>query len=537
MPRMIPRTHAGRLFGGLLVVWGLGVTPSLEAQAPEPTSDRRSDSPESASETTASETTAPETAAPETTASETTASPSELDAAATARASVAAESVPPDHGQADDDAERGPVHDLATLLSAAHAAYPALQADTYALEAAEARLREAWISPFFQWTGTAGATVAPEASGTALFRPDPALPLSNPWQPAVTARVSGAIPLFTFGKLRAAWRAASAGVRAAELQRDVTRARVAFDVRRAYFGLQLVLDTQQMLDEGMPMLEQALEHIQELLDDDDPDVNETDLFRLEAAMAELRARASQAEMLRRSSSAALRALTGLEEVRVPECPMEPVSVELESVEAIVERAQAERPELGQLDAALDAQEANLAVQRGAYGPDIAFAFSAGATYSPGVTNQTNPFVNDPANQTSLGGGLVLQWNLDFGGNTFRVRRAAAELEQRRAQAAEARRGVGLEAEIAAERYLDASRREQAWRRGRRSGRSWFITNAQAYDIGALEPKDLIDAVRAYFSARFSHVQAIQELNEAAAELDRVVGGGLVAEEAWAATCR
>lgn len=433
-------------------------------------------------------------------------------------------------------ADSGPIHDLAALIDAADATYPALQADEHALAAAEARLWEARISPFFQWTGTAGVTVAPEARGTALFSPDDALPLDNPYQPAISAGVQGVIPIYTFGKIRAAWRAAQAGIDAAELQREVTRARVHFDVRRAYFGLQLALDSEQMLEEGMPMLEGALERIDELLDEDDPDVDEVDKFRLEAAMAELRARASEAQRLRRSAEAALRTLTGLETIRVPDCPMQPVEIDIESVESIAERAQRDRPEVGQLDAALRASEAALTVQRASWAPDIAVGFSARATYAPGVTNQTNPFVNDPGNQTSLGGGLVMRWNLDFGGNTFRVRRVEAELEQRRSQAEEARRGIGLEAEVAAERFLDATRREEAWRRGRRMGRRWFITAAQAYDIGTVEPRELIDAVRGYFQARFSHVQAIQAVNEAAAELDRVVGAGLLPADGWEPAC-
>ncbi|MAC29460.1 MAG: hypothetical protein CMH59_23760, partial [Myxococcales bacterium] len=85
-------------------------------------------------------------------------------------------------------------------------------------------------------------------------------------------------------------------------------------------------------------------------------------------------------------------------------------------------------------------------------------------------------------------------------------------------------------------YQDALRREEAWQRGRRQGRAWFVSAAQAYDLGTLEPKDLIDALKAYFTARFSHLQAVRDVNTAAAELERVTGEALLPADGWEPPC-
>lgn len=435
---------------------------------------------------------------------------------------------------APESAEEG-VRDLEAFLEAAEAHYPALEADSFAIDAAQARLDEARFSPFFRWTATAGATVTPSARGTPVFSPDGQLPLDD-WGIALGAEVQGAVPLYTFGKLRAAKRAARAGVDAAHHDRDRTLARVRFDVRRAYFGLQLALDIEQMISEGRGQLARAIDKLDAMLAEADPDANPLDRRRLGAALAEIDARASETTRLRRSSEAALRALTGVRAVRIPECPIEPVPLEAEPLQRYLASARSERPEVRLLDAAITAREADLAVQRAGYAPDIALAFRAGYTWTPGRTDQDNPFVYDPANQPSLGAGLVMRWNLDFAGQVFRTRRSEAQLAETRADIAEARLGLDLEVELAFERLEDARRREEAWATGERETRAWFVGAAQAYDIGTVEPRDLIDALKAYFQARFSHLQAVQELNTAVADLERTSGETILPLGRWEPGC-
>ena len=61
--------------------------------------------------------------------------------------------------------------------------YPGLKAAAADIDAAQARLSEAKISPFMQFQGRATFFVAPGARGTAIFSPDPQIPWSNRWGP------------------------------------------------------------------------------------------------------------------------------------------------------------------------------------------------------------------------------------------------------------------------------------------------------------------------------------------------------------------
>jgi outer membrane protein TolC len=214
-----------------------------------------------------------------------------------------------------------PLMDLAALTRAAERSYPGMRAADARIRAAQAQLDEIWVSPFFQGQVTAGFTFAPEQRGSPIFSPDSQVPVENPWQPVLQFGIEGVIPLWTFGKLGAAREAGRAGVRAAEADRQRVRQQLLSDVRRAYFALQLALDLQQMLHETLPRIEGALEQLEDRIARGDPEVDDSDRYRLAAALAEVQGRAAQVTHLEASSRAALRLLTGVRRFRVPECPI------------------------------------------------------------------------------------------------------------------------------------------------------------------------------------------------------------------------
>jgi outer membrane protein TolC len=435
-----------------------------------------------------------------------------------------------------DGERRRPVLDLAALTYAARENYPRLRAARHKVVAAEAQLDEALVSPFFQFSGTAAITIAPEARGTPIFSPDSQLPLDNPWRPIVVVGASGALPIYTFGKIDALHDAARAGVRAANRERQVHRDRVEFDVRRAYYGLQLSLDIQQMISEGADKLREAEEQLLEMLDSGDDSVQEQDRYRLATARAEMEARRSEAVMLERTTRHALTTLTGIDEFEVPECPLQPLELDPRPLREYQAAAEGGRPELEMLEAGIDAREANVEATRARYYPDLAITAAASYSYGPGIADQSNPFIIDQANFASVGAGLVARWSFDVWGNYHRVRRAEAELHELISLADEARRGVSLEVANAWEGLADARRREQAWEDGHRQARRWFISAGAAYSVGTVEPRDLIDAAGAYFRARTEHLKAINDVNAAIADLQRTTGTQILPAGGWEVRC-
>jgi len=423
-------------------------------------------------------------------------------------------------------------HHLDEYTTAAVKHFPSLRAARAEVAAAQARLDEARLSPFFQFEGTASVFIRPRASGTPIFSPDSQLPLSNPWGPGVDLQVNGGIPLYTFGKIRAGKRAARAGITNAKQERERTLNQVVFDVRRAYFGTQLSLDLQSMISEGKGKLSNAVDKLDAQLAADDPEVKQADYWRLLSALSEIESRESEALELEASARAALEILSGIKPAIVPECPLEPVQSEVLELSQHLDRALTSRPEIGQLEAAKSASEANLVVERAGYLPDILLALSANFGITPVVTDIDNPFIIDRGNFRGFFAGLVAKWQLDFAGTHARVKAAKAEIQSLKAKTAEAHKGIELEVTSLYEQLQDAKRRMSSWKRAERETRKWFVASGQGYEVGTMSAQDLEDAILAYFNARAKHLMAIADYNLAIAGLEQATGIPMVDVRDW-----
>jgi outer membrane protein TolC len=410
--------------------------------------------------------------------------------------------------------------------------YPGLKAAAADIDAAQARLTEAKISPFMQFQGRATFFVAPGARGTSTFSPDPQIPWGNRWGPGGEVGIEGGIPLYTFGKYRAGKKAASAGIRGSELEKDRTLARVVFDVRRAYFGTQLALDLQATISEGKDKLRAAVDKLDTRLKADDPRVKQTDYWRLVSALSQIESLESEALRLEASARAALSILSGLKPAIVPECPLEPVQSEVIELGEHVERAISNRPELFQLEAAQAARSANLTVKRAGYFPDIILALRASFARTPGITDIQNPFVIDRGNFAGAYVGLLAQWKLDFGGSHARVKAAKAEIQSLKAKTEEAEQGIEIEVTDLYEQLQDAKRRLESWTRSEKETRKWFVSAGQGYEIGTTTARQLVDAIEAYFSARSKRLMATAEYNLAIAGLEKATNMPLVSQKGW-----
>lgn len=444
-------------------------------------------------------------------------------------------------GRAEAEPTSTAVYRLSQLVDMAVARSPMLRASDHKIRAARAQLTESKVSPFSQFSITGGITAVPTVQGTPLFS-DSSNQLGlegqeTRWTAAMSAELEGTVPVYTGGKIRGAWEAAEQGVDAAARERGRVESQVRFEVRRAYFALQFALDVLALIDEGKGKLVNAVKRLEERIESGDPEVDETDRYRLSSTLAEIEARQAEAVHLEKASRAALAALSGLDDVNVPECPLEATAYELEAPVYYTKRAREGRAELRMLDNAVRAKKAAVGVATAQYYPDVGINLRVGRTYTPGRTDQRNPFAADGANTGSLGAVLGAKWSLDFWGTHFRVERAEAELDQTKAQRDAASMGIAIEVANVVETVRDSQRQEAAWATGERDSRAWFLAAVQAYQLGTNESRDLVDAIKAYFNARGRHLESLRALNTAIADLERSLGQAILASaSAWEAGC-
>jgi outer membrane protein TolC len=347
---------------------------------------------------------------------------------------------------------------------------------------------------------------------------------------AVGGKISGALPLYTFGKWSAAKDAARAGVEAGE--EDVTRMRqeVALEVRRAWYAWQLARAAVAALEDGEATLKDVEQKLDRMLEELAEGVSEQDRFKLRFHAAQVRAMLIQARQGRALALAALRFLTDLPGLGEAE-PLAGIDLEAPTLpplerDALVARAQRARADLRMLRAARRAAGALVELQRSMFYPDIGLKGTFEGYYSPGQDYIENSLLNN--GWTRYGGSLMLglQVSLDIPQKLARLERAEAELRQVEAQLELAERGVALDVERRLEDVLAARDSLQAQRDGQRAARAWLRTNMMSYGVGLANTRDMLDSVAAHAKADLERQKGIHDLLSALDALRLALGEDL-----------
>ncbi len=406
---------------------------------------------------------------------------------------------------------------LRRCLDLAERNHPNVWAARARLKGMRAQLEEARSAPFSQFAVSGGLGLAPTVRGTDLYSPNTEVSLSSSMGLAWRIGIDGVIPLWTFGKMTNLWRAAEAQISVGESDVAKQKNAIKLDVRKAYFGLQLARDSLNLLGEAADKLDSAIAHLDREVKAGNAD--EIDSFKLKTFRYELDGRRAEARRYEAIALASLRFLTGegdgfdivREPLRMAKRPLGPVAQYLQA-------ARVNRPEVNMVRAGLIAREAQVALARSKYFPDVGLGVSATWARAPLVTDQLNPFVRDDANYLRYGAALVLRWQLDLLPNAARVEQAKAQVEELRETERYALGGIGVEVETAYAQVVDAQAREQAYGAAQRTARQWVIAIQQGIDVGTKEDADLVDAAKQWAQQRFNHLTSIMDLNLAWAAL-------------------
>lgn len=309
------------------------------------------------------------------------------------------------------------------------------------------------------------------------------------------------VPLYTFGQISRGRRAANRLVRAAQEQVKATKATVIVDLTRAYWGWQLLRELKASLDDGEKRLESVLEQIEELLDADSGQVTENDRLRLKFALSTLSVRRAQADGGVAQLEQAVRLLIGRPQsaplVLAHDSLEEASPKSLPPVKELVSYARMDRAELKALREVVKAQQNFRELRVAQLFPTLFFGGFVNFAITTNATDQTNPFIDDPFNFFDGGVGLGLQLDLDFFTKLAQVEQAEAQLMVRTRQEVLATEASELEvrslhAQITAE--IEQARRLV---RANLSARGWLTASTLAYDIGAGQADELIDAFLAW----------------------------------------
>jgi outer membrane protein TolC len=416
---------------------------------------------------------------------------------------------------------------LKRCLELAALNYPKVQEARARLDQKRAELDQAYTAPYSDFTMTGGLGPAPSVHGTAVYTPDTDKALSDHMGVAWQLGVSGAIPIWTFGKITNLWDAADAQVRVGEHEIKKEQNEVKLNVRRAYYGVQLARDAHTLLQDAANRIDKYLGRLEKKVQSGDGD--DIELLKLKMYRAELEARESEATRQEAIALSGLRYLTGDgPDVDVRDEPLQQNSHRLGPLAHYLSAAQLYRPEVNMARAGVMAREAQLRMERAKFFPDLALGLSFNYSAAPLVEDQRNPFVKDNANYLSYGAALVFKYKLDFLPQSARLAQANAQLEEQRATERYALGGVGTEVEQAFREAEDAARRLNAYTRATGYAKQWLVQVQEGIDVGTFEDQDIVDPAKEYATKRFLQMNATFDYNVALAKLALATGWDVVA---------
>jgi outer membrane protein TolC len=346
----------------------------------------------------------------------------------------------------------------------------------------------------------------------------------NSLEPFFNFSVSGQIPLYTWGKIDNALRAAEANVRVNEWDMEKAKQQVHMDVRRAWYGLQLARDAKYVVDDALHRLDKGIQGVREKIAKSDPNVGEVDALRLETYKQDVISQSLSAPKGEAYAMAALRFMTGVETgFDVVDQPLKRPDRPLVGIAQYLEAARVLRPDVNMARAGVVARKAMVDYNRGKLFPDFGLGLGADYALSPNATQQNNAFAWDQFNHFWYWIGLGLKWNLDLLPQTARTQQAESQLEETRALERLALGNAEYEVEKAYADAVEAKGREEAWDRAEHLAKQWIVTVQDHIDLGTSDERALLEPLRAYGNARIAHLYALMDFNVTMSNLALVSG--------------
>lgn len=333
-------------------------------------------------------------------------------------------------------------------------------------------------------------------------------------------------PLYTFGKIENYELAAEGNIALKQGDVAIQRGQTLLDVSKAYYGYLAARDTRKLMLDAQNRLQSAAQLVETWLEEDSGDVKQSDLHALKAGQALAQSYFVKASTLEKVAMAGLKTLTQwpdgdsftLLERRIRPLP-KPVLLLPELQQQALER----RPEMGQVEAGLQARRALVEAKKSEGKPNIYAGIIAGAAYSPGRDQLNNPHIYDPFNYEAATPVLGLQWAFSYGAQPAKEAKAQAELDATLSLAAFARQGIPFQV---AENYHQVQgyfdmvvALEQAAREARR----WMVSSYADFEAGLEKADKVVTALQAYVLAYGQYLQAVYEYNMYVKKLSVVSG--------------
>ncbi|HEY6873313.1 MAG TPA: TolC family protein [Geobacteraceae bacterium] len=419
------------------------------------------------------------------------------------------------------------VLDLKGCLSRALERAPELGEAEADIELTASKLDEAkaYRYPQIEVLGLTGPVPQAKYSGTFVNTTD-SINQTDRWTWFARSDATLIQPLYTFGKIMENMRAATHGIEVDRAKKVQRRNEIAVKVKEYYFGLLLARELKELLLEVREDLSKAREKAQKLLDQGSANVEETDVYKLDAFTGEVDKYLEEARKGEALALAALHARLNLPadtQLDVATERLAPDEQQAAVLSVYLETSREKRPEYRQIREGLKAREALVEAARAGWYPDFFVAGYLSGAYAEKRDRVSNPWVPDEFNHWWGGVALGLKWKLDFGITQSKVAGERAQYNRLLHTRDFADENIPLQITKFYLELQEADKSIAAARNGYANAKKWAVAALANFDFGIGPAKEIFDALQEYAKMRAAYFQSIYNYNMARANLVYATG--------------
>jgi len=346
------------------------------------------------------------------------------------------------------------------------------------------------------------------------------------WAVFTRAEVSAVQPIFSWGALKNAVRAAQSAATAAQEQFEKKKTDLRLRLFELYQSYLLTSEILTLLDEAQAKINDIEKKIENKQKEGDSDFDDSDLYKFKVFKSEFGIRSAEireeAAMTQRIWNYVLQADDST--VYKPETNfLDPVSKEIKDLAFYRSNALSERSELAAVEAGINAAEYGMKAQRQQYYPTLFVGLSASYANTPNRPRQDNPFIINNSNYASASFGFGIRQNLDFLSARADLEKGQIQYRQAKFLKEAAVEGIVLEINKA---YKEASLSNVKVKKTDEAlvtSKKWLRQEQLDYDFGMGDTKDLIDAMQKELELRVQLKRRVFEFNKDMADLYRKSG--------------
>lgn len=432
--------------------------------------------------------------------------------------------------------------DCAAMERRAQEIHPILREKRLDIDKAEQQMRDlemAAILPRFQLeTGMGPAPglkdqaettlVSLNGGGSGFFKQTHKDYDFNDWGPFFGIEMTVAQPL-NLSRYRAGHKAAASNIKVAEAQFQKEKLDVSEEAQKLYYQRVYAGQMFRMLKDATQELDGAQKQMEEMLDEGDESIKQTDLLELKAGRYALEKSRNEAGLGMARADLGLRFL-----LQVPDSsglsPKDSVvalrSEALPSLDSLKMLTLVNHPDLKRLANGLAARRELVRVAKGEVGPDIFLFGTFKYTKAWSTDRQSggeDPFARDPLNEITGVGGLGMRLNLNFWSRYQKVRKERIELTQLERTEVYAARGLVLKMQDEYIQMLNHRANVTEAQKSLRAAEAWLKGAALKYDLDPSTAKDMISPYKTVLGAKHNYFEAVLNYNLAVAKVIKSIG--------------